>query len=444
MSRIPPEFAQDRAPWQRQNAVMRRYLLPALLLALPLLGACQNTTPMERGDHQFRLGNFPASLEAYEEAAAAEDDATEAEARIVRAKHFLMESYAVDLLHHGRPLDALDVLERITPQAPSDRQPVMTALQERSRKLHADQMNEAGYQAREESNPELAAELFLEALAWNPELESAQLRLAATEQQLATKARLGEEFYFEGMDHLREDQSIRARTSFMHAATLLGEDGLAQSRYEGLTEDLGEESFSAAMLYLEAGLLGQAWVAIQDAAHLRPDDEETKVQLDIIVARVKREALMTAGEVAVRGGRTDVADEVLKEILALGLTSKDPHLTDLSERNQDSKNRNRYGRARAYELDRQLLSAAALYQSILNDEAGFGWEDVELRLREIQSRLKDAEAAYARAMQAQEAGDQEAYREALSETVQASIDYADALQRLRELHLEQAALEANS
>lgn len=424
---------------------MRRFLLPALpLLALPLLGACQNATPMERGDHQFRLGNFAASLEAYEEALDSPSEADEAEARITRTKHFLMESYAVDLLHYGRPLEALAVLQQIAPNAPSDRDGELARLQERAGRLHADQLNEGGYQALEDSEPEIAAQLFLESLAWNPGLVSAQERLAKTEDQLATKARLGEEFYFEGMDHLRQDHSIRARTSFMHASTLLGEDGLAQSRFEGLTEDLAEESYAAAILYLEAELLGQAWVAIQDSAHLRPDDPETMALLDNIVARVKREALMTAAEVSVRGGNTETTDEVLKDILALGLEAQDPRVTDLSERNQDSKNRTRYNRARAYELDRQLVSAAALYRSILDDEAGFGWEDVEIRLNAIQSRIQMAAAAYEQAIAAQEAGDQETYRRALSETVQASVDYADALQRLRELHLEQAVLEDNS
>jgi sirohydrochlorin ferrochelatase len=164
----------------------------------------------------------------------------------------------------------------------------------------------------------------------------------------------------------------------------------------------------------------------------------------VIRDRVKREALMTGAEVAVRGGRTEIGDEILREILELELAGSDPRIVDLAERNQDAKNSSRYNRARAYELDRQLVSAAALYQSILDDEAGFGWEDVELRLSTISGRLAEAAAAYARAMDAEQAGDEEGYRAALAETVQASVDYADALARLRALHMEQAALESDS
>jgi len=434
------KIAQDRWPWRRHNADMRRFLL----LALPLVGACQTGSLVERGDHEFRLGNYAASLEAYEQAEAQTPDSEAIAARLVRTRHFLLESTVVDLLHHGQPEQALRLLDVLPTTAPADRQDALVAYRERAIRLRARQLNESGYQALENSEPEQAAVLLTEAIAWDPDLSTAQERLAQTEAVLETKARIGEEYYFEGMDHLREDQPLRARTSFMHASTLLGEDGLAQSRLDGLTEDLGIESLASAKLYLEAGLLGQAWVSAQDAVHLRPEDAETISLLDEITAMVKREALMTAAEVAVRGGRSEVTDEILQEILALGIDRKDPRLTDLSERNQDGKNSSRYGRARSYELDRQLVHAAELYGAILADEAGFGWEDVELRLRTINGRLQTAAEAYQRALLAEQAGDQEAYQAALNQTVQASVDYADALSRLRELHLAAAALEPGS
>jgi hypothetical protein len=440
MSWNPVNFAQDAAAPRRQNGAMRRFLL----LLLPLAGACQAGSLVDRGDRDFRLGNHAAALESYEKAAARAPGSEEIAARVARAQHFLVESRILDLMHGQRPLEALELVDRLEPGAPADRLPVLAAYRERAGLQMADLLDEAGYQANEESMPEEAARLFTEALAWNPDLVSARERLAKTEDLIATKARIGEEYYFEGMDHLREDQGLRARTSFMHASTLLGEDSLAESRLAGLTEDLAEESLNQARLFLEADMLGQAWVAIQDASSLRPEHEETSALGAVIRDRVKREALMTGAEVAVRGGRTEIGDEILREILELELAGSDRRIADLAERNQDAKNSSRYNRARAYELDRQLVSAAALYQSILDDEAGFGWEDVELRLSTISGRLAEAAAAYARAMDAEQAGDEEGYRAALAETVQASVDYADALARLRALHMEQAALESDS
>ena len=101
-------------------------------------------------------------------------------------------------------------------------------------------------------------------------------------------------------------------------------------------------------------------------------------------------------------------------------------IAQTGEKNQDEKNRTRYARARAYELDTQMVHSLELYRAILADEGGFGWEDVELRIDSLEQRLRQAEAAYGRAIAAEQAGDDAAYAAALVETVHLAVDYEDA------------------
>ncbi|MFK5957187.1 MAG: hypothetical protein QM477_12160 [Planctomycetota bacterium] len=399
---------------------MRR--LTVLILASAL--SCQGVT-LEEGDQQFRMANFNRALDIYTGMPVEQQDAR----RIERTRYFLLEQNTRELLHLGRPDDASELLNYLVTIAPADRAEELVRLRKRTDLQVAERHYAVGYEYSEENNPEAAALELRLALSWNPEHEHAQALLDQTEEWLSSQEQMGEDFYFQGMHHLRAHQDLRARTSFMHAASLLGDDSLAQSRLEGITLELADASRSLGRMYLEAGLIGPAWVSILDSMHLDPGNAETMELLTSIEHRVHGEALLASVDMATRGGAIEAADALLDEARRLGIGQQLQRLKELSEANQDQANRLRYRRARAYELDNQMVHAYQLYEAIQADEGGFGWEDVLLRMQELKTRLARAEVAYDHALQAESNGEQAAYVAALTETLQLAVDYKDVRAR---------------
>lgn len=392
------------------------------VLALATTAAVSCAAPsLEDGDRQFTMGNYHAALEIYEGMADGERDPR----RIERTRYFLLEQGTRELLHLDRPEDARAMLVYLAEFAPADRRSEIESLYARSEKQTAQRHYELGYEYNEGNEPVLAAQELRRALNWNPEHPEATELLAKMEHWIATQQRIGEDYYFNGMDHLRAHEDLRARTSFMHAANLLGEDSFAQGRLEDLTLGLAEESRALGRMYLDAGLVGPAWVAILDSLHLDPTNAQTRDLVKVVEARLESEATLMSVDVAVRGGATEAADALLAKARTLGVVEHADRIAALATSNQDEKNSLRYNRARAYELDNQMVHALALYLAIQKDEAGFAWEDVNLRISALQGRLAQAEQAYQRALAAEREGDQAGYEAALREAVRLAVDFED-------------------
>lgn len=394
------------------------------VLVLATIISCQ-AAPLEDGDAHFRMANYRKALDLYSDAPLELQD----QERIGRTRYFLLEQGVRELLHLNRPADAVAVIEAIESMAPADRLAELQNLRERSRLQIGHSHYLLAYDYSEANEPVAAAQELRLALSYDPEHKEAQELMVTNEQWLETQDRIGQDFYFDGMEHLRDHHDLRARTSFMHASNLLGEHPLAQTRLEDITVSLAEESRSLGKMYLEAGLTGPAWAAILDSLHLAPSHPETLVLVQEIEDRVSSEGLLMSADIATRGGATAAADALLQKVRGLGVSDHARQLVDLAEKNQDEKNRTRYARARAYELDTQMVHALELYRAILSDEGGFGWQDVQLRIDALESRLLQADAAYGRAMAAAQAGEDAAYAAALIETVHLAVDYEDAHER---------------
>ncbi|MGB0953607.1 MAG: hypothetical protein ACPG31_10300 [Planctomycetota bacterium] len=392
------------------------------VLALATVTALSCAAPsLEDGDKQFTMGNFRRALEIYGSMPEEKID----HHRIARTEYFLLEQGARELLHLDRPEDARTVLTYLSEMAPADRRGEIAYLLERSDRQTAQRHYELGYAFNEGNEPVLAAASLRRALSWNPEHPEAIELLGRMDSWIDTQKEIGEDYYFRGMEHLRAHEDLRARTSFMHAANLLGEDSFAEGRLVDLTLGLADESRALGRMYLEAGLNGPAWVAILDSLHLDPTNEESMALVKVIEAKIESDAKLMSVDLAVRGGATEAADRLLQEARELGVVQHASRLAQLAEDNQDQKNNHRYRRARAYELDNQMVHALALYQAIQEDEAGFGWEDIGVRIEALQGRLAQAEQAYQRALAAERDGDDAGYEAALREAVRLAVDFED-------------------
>ena len=377
----------------------------------------------------FRRGNYPQALEIYSNLAS-EAPSGELEQRLDRTRYFMMEQGVRDLLHLGRSEDALEVIDHLEGLAPEDRLPVVADLRSRTLKQIGRRHYELGFQLYEATEIEAAAREYVLCLSWDPNNQDAKTNLAICEQWLTTRDRIAEDYYFQGMDHLRADQDLRARTAFMHAASLLGdEDSQAAERLTNLTASLAEESREKSYLYMEAGLVGQAWVAAQDAIYLAPKDSRNQELANHLADMMLSDAYLVAADVARRGGETSAADEFLAKTRELGVVEHSERIRSVAELTQDRKNSDHYARARAYELDSQMVSARDRYQQILEDEGGFGWRDVEQRLTAISARLVDAEQKMAAAQLARSAGDMDGYAKGLQEVLRLSTDFPEALEQ---------------
>ncbi len=418
------KFGDDMAPGARQNKAMRAFLCLVLLTAV----SCQSS-PLQEGDAQFQMGHYAEALALYQQMPVGQRD----EARIQRTRYFVLEDGVRQLLNLDRPQDAARVLAFIEADAPVDRQAELERLRQRIQLQTAQDYYVQGYELSEANHPLAATERLRLALSWNPNHAQAKELLAQSENWLSTRQRVGEDYYFQGMEHLRAHHDLRARTAFMHAADLLGEDSLAATRLDALTLSLAEESRNLGRLYLEAGLTGPAWVALLDSLHLDPQNAETLELAKGIEAQVRSAELLTEIDVAVRGGATQAADQLLEKAQGYGVAQHVQRLRELAAANQNQKNQGRYVRARAYELDGQMVHAQALYQAILDEGSGLGWEDVEIRLQAIGERLQQAEEAYQQALAAEQDGNAEAYRRFLTAVMHLAVDYKDVRSRFQAL-----------
>ncbi len=416
-------------------ATLRPVLLPALAAAL-CGGACQNHA-LERGDDSFLRGEYLAAYEAYEQAGdPAEDE--ELAARLERTRWFLIEDGIRQLLDRWQVQTALDLMPQVVHLAPADRRHVMTEFQQRASRqlgiIHA----QLGYELLEAGEVDAALRELTIAVAWNPADETSSELLRRTAARLEREGRLGESFYFEGMENVRNGYDLRARASFHHAAGLLGETSRAQARYEAMTQDMAASQREEAAFYLEAGLLGPAYLSLRTAERLEPDSAETAALAEQLDRKVRSAQALVGADVAIRGGRPDDAEDYLAEIEANAVAAYVQEARVLQDRNFELQLDQDYKRARAYELDEQALHAADLYKQIISRTEGFSWADTALRLSNLETRIASAAKTYAAALAAQAAGNEAEYRARLEETVRFASDYEDALVRLAQVRAQPA------
>lgn len=410
---------------------MRRLSVLGLLAVI----SCQMTT-VEDGDSMFRRGNYPQALEIYAQLDS-DSPSSDLQARISRTRYFMLEQGVRDLLHLERPEDALELLDHLETIAPADRIKVVDGLRVRTLRQIGRRHYDLGFEYYEATNVEEAAREYTLCLSWDPAHEGARTNLAKCEEWLKMRERIGDDYYFVAMDHLRADEDLRARTAFMHASSLLGEDSRAEERLRNLTASLAEQSREKSELYIGAGLTGQAWVAAQDALYLAPDDPRNQELAEHLAAVVSSDSFLLAADVASRGGQTAHADEFLARTRALGVQEHATRIEEITELNQDRKNDARYARGRAYELDSQMVHAQEVYAAILKDEVGIGWQDIESRLTAIGTRLAEAERLMNAGLAAHQAGDDTTYAARLQEVLRLSVDYPGAMTAYRALLAEQ-------
>lgn len=293
-------FAQDIARWGRHNSFMRRLSMLGLFAVI----SCQVTT-IEDGDSMFRRGNYPQALEIYSDLAS-EEPSEELHGRMERTSYFLLEQGVRDLLHLEQAEDALEVLDAIEKSAPADRQDVVAALRLRTMHQIGRRHFNLGFDFYEATDIDAAAREYTLCLSWDPENTEAKINLAKCEEWIATRQRIGDNYYFEGMDSLRSDQDLRARTAFMHAASLLGDDSRAAERLHNLTASLAEQNREKSLLYMSAGLTGQAWVTAQDALFLAPQDARNLELTEHLANVVLGNAYLLEADIAQQIGRAHV------------------------------------------------------------------------------------------------------------------------------------------
>ncbi len=403
--------------------------VPAVLAAL-LLGACSTTaTSFEEADQAFRSGNYQRAWTLYE--AAGNPDANPAlAARLARTRWFLIEQELRDELSSGRGELALRLIGQVQEQVPADRRNELAVLKARAQERIGSRHVALGLALIEEDQSAEALRELTLAVAWNPADERAVAALAKLSARLKREERLGDAFYFEGMDNLRTGYELRARASFHHASGLLGEDSRAQERWQAITEDMAETSRSEGRAYLQAGLLGPAFLSIRTAERLEPENPATAELSRELDAKVRSDRALAGADLAIRGGKPDEAKEYLLEVDSFGIEAHSRAARELAQRNLELELGQQYRLGRAFELDEQVLHAASIYRELIAQAAGFGWEDAELRLANLEQRAAQAERSYARALAAEAAGNAADYRAALEETVRLASDYQDALPRL--------------
>jgi len=416
---------------------LRPFLLPALAAAL-CSGACQSSS-IQRGDDYFLRGDYLGAYEAYSQAGDPESD-EELAARLERTRWFLIEDGIRQLLDRWEVQAALDVIPRVTAMAPADRRHVLVDFQRRASHqlgiIHA----QLGYELLEAGEVDAALRELTIAVAWNPTDETSSQLLQRTAARLEREGRLGEAFYFEGMENVRNGYDLRARASFHHAAGLLGSASRAQARFEAMTQDMAASQRAEAAMYLQSGLLGPAYLSLRTAERLDPDAPETHVLAEQLDRKVRSAQALIGADVSIRGGRPDDAAEYLAELEANAVAAYEPEARKLTERNLELILDQDYKRARAYELDEQALRAAELYKEIAGRTEGFSWADTALRLSNLEGRIANAAKSYAAALAAQAAGNDAEYRARLEETVRFASDYEDALLRLAQVRAQPAPM----
>lgn len=405
---------------------MRR-LLPFLLSLLPACTAAP-ATGVELGDQHYRLGRYGQAYEAYQAVQTEQGSSPELDRRLAATRFEIVLDQARRQLHLEEPRQALALLplaERMRPGSP-----VTADLRLRCHRKLAAALAESGRDLFGNEDIPAAADAFTQAVAWDPENALAQEGVALARARLEAMERLGDEFFFLGLEELRAGAEDRAFTALQHAVTFWGEDNRAAELLDDLALAMARRAQATAEEYLAAGLIAPAWLALRDAEHLHPGLPGVAERLAVLEDTLLAEEDLQTAEIALLGGHPEVALAAVARSAARRTESLAGAIADARFAAEQLDLRQRYTKARACEIEGLVARAARLYDQIAAAGAA-GFEDVALRLEEVQGRLARASASYRLALEAESAGDRALYLERLRETVREARDYQDASARLR-------------
>ncbi len=349
--------------------------------------------------------------------------------RIDKARLYSVLESAEDAVHVNRIERALSLLDYA--DTLHSGHPMTTSLREHARRRRAVQLADTGEELLDNGTPRAAEAAFREAVAWDPTNAQAQRGQEESERRTRAMDAHGEELYFEGLDFVEQGDSLRAFTAFMHAAGLLGEGSGANQRFNLMSQELALDSLRQGQVQFKQGELGQAWLALTDAVHLDPANQEVRTLLQQVLDRIESERLLAEADLHVRGGRVNKADELFARILGLSGELHIGEVDDLKSRAIQERARREYALARACELDSQYVRAMGLYYQILEGTQGVGYEDLPVRVEGLERRLNSAAGFYRQALAAEAEGDAVGYLENLRQTVRLARDYEDASARLK-------------
>lgn len=405
----------------------------SLSIVLIALGVASCSSPQdearELGDRAFRMGMYHDALDAYR---SIEEPDEEVLSLIEDARFQSIMQSARERVHVNEIQDALALLDYLEQERPG--MPETADLRRQAYRRKGAELASSGERLLDDGFPEAAARTYREALRWNPENGDAQVGFAEAERQSSARAQRGERLYFEGLDDVMNGHRERAFTSFSHAAHLLGQDSRAQDRVEALAGELTTELVLQAQELLDADNLGGAWLVLSDARRLDPANLDAANLFAEVDAELEARRLLSQAEIHVLGGRLDQADALLAKVLDVTGDSHRDQVSAMSERAVFQRATEDYKFARACELDNQIVRAVTMYNDILRLTDGYGYEDLKLRVDNLQRRIDLAADNYAIALEAERALQPEEYRQALEDCLELAGDYKDALERYRRLN----------
>ena len=403
-------------------------LLPTALSLFACQQIQQSVNPFAKGDAAFHRGDFSGAVAAYQNILG---DADTKASRIAIAQERSLLEAARNELHLDNPHQALALLDAI--QVSERHRTLAQDIRARSHARVANLLVRAGMENLQDHAFVAAEKSFTEALVWDENSADAKEGLVSVAQKAQDRRDQGQSLLFSGLSQLESGKEIQALTSLQHAAFFMGEGDRSEDLLRQLSEDLAQESRSLAQVYLEGGRIGLAWITLKDADRLMPGNPAVQQQLQSLMEALTAKQKLRDADLHVRAVRSNEATALFDEILALTGSQHQKDVADLKDRLVEKESGLDYTRARAFELDHQVVRASDLYQGILSATKGFGFEDVQLRQSRLQARIQQAEVFYAEAVAAEEAGDLAMARKKYGEAVRQAGDYSDAFQRFRAL-----------
>ena len=403
-----------------------------LLLLLPLVAcATTETENYEVGDHYFRQGQFHEAFEAYNQAAdRIQNPSDDLVARQAEARFRSILQSAESHIHLNQISEALQLLDFAEAERPGYAS--IPELRSHAYRRRAAQLADEGEVLFDDGQATEAQGKYAEALKWDKDNVEAQRGYAAASRVHNDRYSRGERKYFEGLEQDSDGHPGRARTSFAHASLLHGPDSKASQRLATISAEEAKRQLELGREYFESKRIGAAWVTLMDAVRLDPENVEANTLLTKINSQLEQMRILNEADIHVRGGRVDVADEMLEHVLEISGNEANKRLELMRQKAGFQRALAEYRVARACELDSQVVRAREIYTQILANNS-YGFEDVPMRVELLTRRVDTAKDFYNQALAAQKAGDGETYRNMLAKSLEQAADYKDALQRFQAL-----------
>lgn len=398
----------------------------ALLVLLPLT-ACASPAEeaREAGDVAFRMMRYHDAHAAY---TSIEDPSPEVLTLVEESRYRSILQSAREKVHVNEVDDALKLLDHLERQHPADEE--IAQIRSAAYRRKASELAGSAESLLDDGYPEAAMRTYRESLRWNAENEAAQQGMREAERLAGARAVRGELLYFEGLDQVLQGKRTQARTSFAHAAELLGRDSRAVEQVQQLSADLAAELALEAQTLLDKGVLGGAWLVLSDAVRLDPANLDADALFQRVNEELETRRLVNEADIHVRGGRMDAAQALLERVLELTGEDRGGQVAAMAQRAAEEAAVRDYKLARACELDNQIVRAVALYENILKATDG-GFEDLRMRVDSLQRRIDLAAEAYGIALEAEAAEDEARYILALEDCLELAGDYRDAYARFK-------------